>query len=276
MDNKMEIIECEGVQVAAFIETFSSEEHPAYYPNNMLFYVEQGQFNIRLNQELFSVKAGSFALVKKYTTGSYFKTWGKDESGAIFYVFLLQDDFIKTALQELNPKKSSKQIEDRILLFKESNILKSLFAGIIAYINDNQDIDRELLALKTKEALIGILKYDPTYISIFTQFSKAERADLEAFMIHNYQFNTTLKTLAQMSGRSLSTFNREFRVLFNESPHKWIMKQRLNKAKELLLLTNKRASDIYLELGFEDLAHFSRSFKKQFGKNPTDIKKTNI
>lgn len=31
------------------------------------------------------------------------------------------------------------------------------------------------------------------------------------------------------------------------------------------------ASDIYIELGFEDLAHFSRSFKKYFGKNPSEV-----
>ena len=95
-------------------------------------------------------------------------------------------------------------------------------------------------------------------------------------MRHNFQYNFSLKDFAEMSGRSLSTFNREFRALFNEPPHRWIMKQRLNKARELLVLTEKRPSEIYLELGFEDLAHFSRSFKKEFGKTPTEIKKMGI
>ncbi|WP_456151986.1 helix-turn-helix domain-containing protein [Arcicella aquatica] len=34
---------------------------------------------------------------------------------------------------------------------------------------------------------------------------------------------------------------------------------------------NKKPSDIYLELGFEDLSHFSFAFKKLFGKAPTEL-----
>lgn len=273
----MRVIECEGVQIAASVETCDSEEHSAYYPSNILFYVEQGQLNLKMDQELFSIQEGKFGVVRKYTTGSYFKTWSKNVNGAIVYVFLLQDNFIHTALQEFVPHtKDFPVIENRILLLEPNHILKGLFKGLISYINENETIDKQLLVLKTKEALLGILKNHPEYISIFTQFSKSERADLEAFMNYNYTFNVSLERLAKMSGRSLSTFNREFKTLFNDSPHRWITKKRLNKAKELLLSTSKRSSDIYLDLGFEDLAHFSRSFKKEFGKTPTEIKKTII
>jgi AraC-like DNA-binding protein len=74
-----------------------------------------------------------------------------------------------------------------------------------------------------------------------------------------------------LSGRSIATFHREFKRTFNTSPHQWIKERRLLKAKELLTLTNRKPSDIYIELGFEDLAHFSRSFKKHFGKNPSKV-----
>ena len=41
----------------------------------------------------------------------------------------------------------------------------------------------------------------------------------------------------------------------------------------LLTFTNKTPSVVYLEVGFEDLAHFSRSFKQEFGINPSAVEK---
>ncbi|WP_310588831.1 helix-turn-helix domain-containing protein [Dyadobacter flavalbus] len=34
---------------------------------------------------------------------------------------------------------------------------------------------------------------------------------------------------------------------------------------------HQRPSDVYLEVGFEDLSHFSYVFKKQFGKAPSQL-----
>ena len=62
-------------------------------------------------------------------------------------------------------------------------------------------------------------------------------------------------------------------MVFGETPHKWIMRKRLVKAHELLMQGEGTASDIYMQVGFEDLAHFSRAFKKQFGVPPSQLKK---
>ncbi|MEM6726474.1 MAG: AraC family transcriptional regulator, partial [Bacteroidota bacterium] len=99
-----------------------------------------------------------------------------------------------------------------------------------------------------------------------------EKADLVEFINHNFMFNLKLSQFAKMSGRSLSSFNREFRRIFHETPHRWIMKSRLEMAKELLIQPARKPSDVYLEVGFEDLAHFSKRFKSYFGINPSEVK----
>ena len=60
-------------------------------------------------------------------------------------------------------------------------------------------------------------------------------------------------------------------MIFDETPHQWILKKRLSFARNLLIQGERKASDIYLEAGFEDLAHFSRTFKKQFGIPPSKV-----
>lgn len=140
------------------------------------------------------------------------------------------------------------------------------------YTKEGEDMDADLVELKTNEALMAILKSDPRLVAIFREYSLAERADLVKFMNHNFLFNIPLQELADHSGRSLSTFNREFKMVFNETPHKWIMRKRLNHAHNLLLQGNSTPSEVYIQSGFEDLAHFSKAFKKQFGVSPSKIK----
>lgn len=271
MDPKFTFIECEGVQIAVFIETQSMEEHPTYYSSNLLFYVIKGQLNFKVDQKLSIVKSQSFCLVRKFTHGTSFKSWTKEEKGAQIMAFALKDEFIQEALVDTNKKASQTEIEDRIVLLTSNKILKGLFDSISLYISGNEMMDRQWLRLKTQEALLGILKTNPNHISIFSNFASPEKAQLTDFMEHHYKENISLAKLARLSGRSLSTFNREFKAIFKESPHRWIVSKRLEKAKELLLTTGQKSSDIYLQLGFEDLAHFSRSFKKKFGKTPTEM-----
>ena len=61
-------------------------------------------------------------------------------------------------------------------------------------------------------------------------------------------------------------------MVFNETPHRWIMRKRLNYAHNLLLQGKNSPSEVYVQSGFEDLAHFSRAFKKQFGISPSKVK----
>ncbi len=273
MENKFQYIECDGVQIAVSIESESSEEHPIFYPGNVLFYMERGQLNIRQDQALHVIPAGSFALARKYTQATCFKSWTKAEGRAVMYAIILQDQFIQAAIRDLGIGNPVEVGEESIFLLPKNQILTGLFKSLATYLAGKEDIDKQLVALKTKEALLGILESKPEYVSLFTQFSRPERADLGVFLEHNYPYNVPLSRLAQMSGRSLSTFNRECKALFGETPHRWIMKRRLKQAHDLLVATDKKASDIYLEIGFEDLAHFSRSFKKEFGSTPTEIKR---
>lgn len=272
MENKFQILECEGVQIGASIEARSMEEHSTYYSMNVLFYVKKGKQHLRIDSELHTVSKNQFCLLRKHTKGSIFKSWNKKEEFAEVYAFILQDKFIREALDEFEFDESYPPSNEQVIFLPKNKILTGLFDTIVSYLTDNEDIDKHLVRLKTKEAILGILKFHPEYYSIFTQLAIHAKADLREFMEYNYKYNITLKTIAESTGRSLSSFNREFKIIFNETPHRWILKRRLKEAKQLLLTTERKPSEIYMELGFEDLAHFSRTFKKEFGKSPREFK----
>lgn len=272
---RFQTIESEGLQIAATVETESNDEHPVYHPANILYYMIEGQFNLKLNHQLHIIPQGGFCLIRKYTYGTCFKTWGTHQKGARMLAFVLQDDFIKDMLKKVSINDIQEEDIQPIVSLRETPLLKGLVNSLEAYFNGNQELDKEIVKLKTIEALIALLQADDNIKFTLKDFSLPERADLVQFMNHNFMYNFPLERFASLSGRSLSTFNRDFKSIFHESPHKWIMKQRLNEAKKLIQ-QGRKASEVYLDVGFEDLAHFSKRFKSFFGINPSKIEVVTI
>ena len=157
------------------------------------------------------------------------------------------------------------------LAIPANTILLGLMSSLEIYINKKQDINPDMVELKTLESLIGIAQDNSNIINYLNGVSHPIKADLPVFMEYYYKDNMSLNELAKLSGRSIASFHREFKRIFNTTPHQWIKERRLIKARELLINTSKKPSDIYFELGFEDLSHFSRSFKQYFGRNPSEI-----
>lgn len=77
-----------------------------------------------------------------------------------------------------------------------------------------------------------------------------------------------MSDLAELSGLSLSYFNRAFRVSTGKSPHQYLLERRCERAKELLIENRMHLSHIALEVGFCDQAHFTRIFGRCVGSTP--------
>lgn len=75
-----------------------------------------------------------------------------------------------------------------------------------------------------------------------------------------------MEHFAFLTGRSLSAFKRDFKTVFHQTPNRWLVKRRLQEARFLIEEKKQKPTDIYMELGFEDLSHFSFAFKKEFGE----------
>lgn len=129
----------------------------------------------------------------------------------------------------------------------------------------------ELLKLKQSEALQLLFAYDKQLKEVLFDLSAPHKINLEAFMQKNYHFNVNLERFAFLTGRSLATFKRDFQKIFQLSPRTWLQKRRLKQAHYLITHGKSRPSDIYIELGFEDLSHFSFAFKKEFGVAPSQL-----
>ena len=78
----------------------------------------------------------------------------------------------------------------------------------------------------------------------------------------------TIKELSFLSNMSVSTFKREFEKNFHSTPSKWFQDKRLEHSAFLLKNSPKRPSDIFEEIGYENLSNFIQAFKIKFGVTP--------
>jgi AraC-like DNA-binding protein len=149
----------------------------------------------------------------------------------------------------------------KIFSFSNHPLLESCLASLIPYFEVEGLFPESLASLKITEA-ISILRFiDPKIDAV-----------LANFMERNFMFNMSLERLGYLTGRSLSTFNRDFKRLFNTSPQKWILEKRLELAHYHLTAKQKKPTEVYLEVGFEDLSHFSYAFKKKYGISPNQLR----
>lgn len=131
----------------------------------------------------------------------------------------------------------------------------------------------DLLMVKQKEAILLLVQLKPELKSVLFNFAEPGKIDLGDFMNQNFHFNVQLIRFAYLTGRSLSTFKRDFEKKFSTTPSRWLLNRRLQEAYYLLKEKGRAVTDIYLDLGFEDLSHFSFAFKKQYGLSPSELKK---
>ena len=163
---------------------------------------------------------------------------------------------------------------------------------------------RDALVRKTGKAVVGGVNYatvdrspKPTIYSVFPLhdaegnligtmcgFYYAEKADgshvartklqpaLEWLTQHTGE-NTSLEALARLTNLSVTHFRRLFVEAFKETPAKYALRLRLNRAREMLESTDCAIASIALDAGFYDQSHFIKSFHRIYRMNPTDYRR---
>ena len=85
--------------------------------------------------------------------------------------------------------------------------------------------------------------------------------------------NITIEELASLTNRSLTTFKKHFRRTFGTTPHRWIMEQRLLRARIMLHFTSATVSEIAHQSGFVHASHFNKLFRHHFDITPCELRR---
>ena len=211
---------------------------------------------------------GGMLLIGKNQLGTLTKTplpGGNYET----IVISLQEDLLRKIELEEKIESDRNYIGPSNILIPSNEFLQGYFQSIVPYARSSgATMTDKMGILKVKEGVKLLLLALPGLRDFLFGFSEPHKIDLEKFMLNNFQFNVPIEKFAQLTGRSLAAFKRDFVKIFGAPPRQWLQDKRLTEARHLIEIRHQKPSAIYLDLGFESLSHFSHSFKKKFGMAP--------
>lgn len=251
--------------------TEKEREKDDFLSESMLVLQVSGKLTMETSIEKISTLPGNILLMRKYQLVKVSKMPFDGEDFSTIIILLNDDVLRKYALKEkieINEKYKGKSN----IFISQNEYLKGFFKSLIPYGNKTQKkMSGNLNLLKVEEAIELLLYSMPELRTFLFDFSDPYKIDLEKFMTRNFHFNVPVEKFAQLTGRSLAGFKRDFQKTFNAPPRNWLQNKRLTEARYQIEKKSKKPSEIYLELGFESLSHFSNAFKSKFGVAPTEL-----
>ncbi|MEL6538770.1 MAG: AraC family transcriptional regulator [Bacteroidota bacterium] len=96
-----------------------------------------------------------------------------------------------------------------------------------------------------------------------------KRQSITALMEQHYDKPFSVEDYAHLTGRSLSTFHRDFKRQFGEAPKRWLVHRRMDKAKGLLSQDAQLSiQEVVFQFGYDNVSHFIKVFQDRFGQSP--------
>ncbi len=237
---------------------------------HMLVWFISGETKIIQADKSYLFKAGDIFLIPRNHLATIIN-YPKDGLPHKAVVMHLTKERLKDFYTTLEIKEKNIREEAKIYRFEKHPLLESCLASLVPYFDMKDSFPEHIASLKIIEAISILREIDPEIDSVLADFEEPGKIDLVNFMEKNYMFNMPLERFGYLTGRSLSTFNRDFRKIFQTTPHRWLTQKRLELAFYHLSEKNKKPSDVFMEVGFEDLSHFSYAFKKQYGFAPSRV-----
>jgi AraC-like DNA-binding protein len=215
--------------------------------------------------------------------GNYLNNWllnADDEpSEAVavhFYPEVLQlvyedkiPEFLKQSSQPATTSIEKVVIDDMIQKYVDS---------LIFYFDNPSLITEELIKLKVKELILLLVNTDSSgrMKAILQDLFNPTEYDFKETILANLFEDLSIENLATLTNLSVSSFKRQFKKVFGESPARFIKTKRLEKAAGLLAVSSRRITDICYDCGFNDVGHFSKSFTSEFGISPSEYRETQL
>ncbi|WAC41615.1 helix-turn-helix domain-containing protein [Pedobacter sp. SL55] len=261
-------MEIKGIEITScYIGPEISPEH--FIPEHLFMFLAKGDVSGYDGHQKYTMKSGEYCLVRKNHLARYTK---QEDNGAFDKVVVVFDeDFLQQFQQKHQIKRTGKAAKGAFYELTKTALVPNFVSSLMPYYNGSHQIDGAFEQVKKEELLLILLQTNADLVNVLFDFGIPEKIDLEIFMNHNYKFNVGMERFAYLTGRSLSSFKRDFVKIFSETPNRWLIKKRLKEAHFLIQKKKQKPTEIYLDLGFEDLSHFSFAFKKLFGYAPTKL-----
>lgn len=250
------------------------EEFQLWTKSHMITYVISGRKDWITPERTYCLTERDTLFVKKgvYSTKQYF------EEDYCVMLFFMNDEFIRNFTLQNHINKKDSEVEsshDGVFKINTNNSFQILIQSMLQYLTMDESIPSELVELKFKELIYNITlnKYNSAFKNLLVDISNQKKGNIEHVMNNNFQYDLPIDAYAKLSGRSLSSFKRDFKKCFGTSPSKWLKNKRLAHSKLLLTSSQLNINEICHDSGFKNVSHFIKAFKEKYKLPPNHYRK---
>lgn len=247
---------------------------PTPMPNEACFlYILEGDYRAISETDQLRLQSNEAVLFK---CGNYLsqmfseRSDGRYEAIAVhFYPEVLQKVYqhdLPTFLKQYNYSFHTNMVK-----VGASELVQKYIESLVFYFDHPNLVTEDILILKLKEIILLLLQTEssPRVVAILNHLFSERTYSFKEIVEAHICTDISLTDLAGLTNRSLSSFKREFKKLYAETPARYIMKKRVEIAARKLLVSDDSVSDIAYDCGFKDLSHFSKLFKATYGVAPS-------
>lgn len=266
---KLDVFDCSNILIASY---FTDDKGCAHENReHTLIYLCSGKLEISENGKTTTLNPGDCAFMRR-DNRMWLQKYTEEDKPYHSVVLKFSRPFLKEVYYSLDkkdlPSEALREKESLRLLPRERPDIRSLFESIIPYFDSGIKPSDDVLKLKMQEGLYVLLNTDKNLYASLFDFVEPWKIDILDYMNENYMYDLSMREIASYTGRSLATFKRDFAKISPIPPQKWLMRRRLEAARQLLRSGGKKVSDICFEVGFRNLSHFSKLYKNTYGRSP--------
>lgn len=185
-------------------------------------------------------------------------------------LFYFNNNLVEEFLSTSKITTISRQDVPSYLKFGVVPSIRSFAAALINIYTTKQLRGSHFLHLKILELLYLLHNLAPEqqFANFLFRLTLPKKRNIKSFMDSNFLKPLTVEDYAYLTGRSLSTFRRDFKAYYDMTPKQWLTERRLTKAIELLDKKEISVSNLAYAVGYENVSYFIKIFKIKVGQSP--------
>ncbi|NIK68403.1 MULTISPECIES: AraC family transcriptional regulator [unclassified Paenibacillus] len=244
-----------------------------FLEDHLLLFVLEGMYKVTFGDEEFTVNKNEMVLLQKSILVNYEKSGEEDSDYRLDYImFFLKEELLTEFINMADLQYNHPAVLVPVSVKAINERLMSYIHSLKPYFKEREALKEGLIRVKLLELLFDVADADEQFLYQFLQLRRTDKKGITEIVEQNITNPVSLQDLAYLSGRSLSTFKRDFQAIYNTSPVRWIRNRRLDIARDMLLHTSALVTDVCFSTGFENVAHFSKVFKERFGVAPSSYR----
>lgn len=267
-----------GLTVIQFCLHTQGTRGSFFLKDHLLLFVKSGVYTVKYKNEKHTVRSNEMIFLHKAIKVDYEKSGEPGTEYLLDYMMFYLNGDILLKFADFADWKAIHSTSDiaQVSVISVNAPMRAYIDSLKSYFHPSDSISDGLVGVKFMELLFHLAEANTNLLQQLLYPHPPERSQIEQVVEENVTNPVSIEDLAYLSGRSLSTFKREFRALYNSSPLKWIRNRRLDLASQLLLESTQSVTDICYACGFENTTHFSKVFKMRFDLSPTEYRRQNL